>query len=275
VIIFSWKGGVILHQLEFLRTYQAEGLKRWEEGYLASVLFQTHPFVLLAALYGIYRLVRNRDKTVLIPAWFVLLVLLLGLKRVRYLMPLLPFVAITGAYGLQEINFAQVRRYVAYCSIGSALLVALLVFKPFLAGTSMANLRDAGRLLNSLPGDSVEVYCLPQTRSLGNTAVVVPILDLYTRKTLYQEQDWASAAGHAKAREASLRFTWELVQPDYYQNRPDSNLQIPLVIIAPTPVTELPAAVAAQYPAYRLLQQFNKTTGVYRYQTFVSVFASP
>ncbi|MBW2521068.1 MAG: glycosyltransferase family 39 protein [Deltaproteobacteria bacterium] len=275
LVVFSWKGGVILEQLQFLRTYQVEGLKRWEEGYLAAVLFQTHPFVLLAALYGIYRLVRNRDITCLIPGWFVLLVLLLGLKRVRYLMPLLPFVAITGAYGLQAINFSQVRRYVAYSSIGSALLVALLVFKPFLAGTGMANIRDAGRFLDTLPGDSVEVYCLPQTRSLGNTAVVVPILDLYTRKAVYQEQDWNSAAGHAKAQNASLRFTWELVQPDYYQNRPDSSEQFPLVIIAPNAVTELPPLLAEEYPAYRLLQQFNKTTGVYRYQTFVSVFASP
>lgn len=274
-IIFSWKGEVILHQMQFLRTYQMEGLKRWEEGYLAAVLFQTHPFVLLAALYGIYRLVRNRDKAVLIPGWFIFMVLLLGLKRVRYLMPLLPFVAITGAYGLQEINFPQVRRYVVYCCVGSAMLVALLVFKPFLAGTSMANLRDAGRFLDTLPGDFVEVYCLPQTRSLGNTGVVVPILDLYTRKTLYQEQDWASAAGHAKARKASLRFTWELVQPDYYRNMHGSNLQLPLVIIAPTPVTELPPSVAAEFPAHRLLQLFNKTTGIYRYQTIVSVFASP
>ena len=72
-----------------------------------------------------------------------------------------------------------------------------------------------------------------------------------------------------------MRFTWELAQPDYYQNRTDSSPPVPLVIIGPAPVTELPPTVAAQYTAYQLLQQFNKTTGIYRYQVFVSVFSPP
>ena len=274
-IIFFWKGDVIIQQLQFLRTYQMEGLKRWEEGYVAAVFFQTHPFVLLTALYGIYRILRNRDKKILIPGWFVLLIFLLELKRVRYLMPLLPFMAITGAYGLREIKFGQVRRYVAYCCLGSSLIIALLVYKPFLTRTSMANLKDAGRFLDTLNDHAVEVYCIPQARSLGNTSVVVPILDLYTKKILYQEQAWTSTEGHMKAKNVSLRFTWELMQPDYYRGNMYSGLQIPLVIIASTPVNELPAIMAEKHPEIQLLKQFNKTSGIYRYQTFVSVFAPP
>jgi hypothetical protein len=46
----------------------------------------------------------------------------------------------------------------------------------------MSNLKNAGIFLNTLQTEAVEVYCLPQAHSRGNTSVAVPILDLYTDK---------------------------------------------------------------------------------------------
>ena len=246
--IFMWKGALIVEQLNFLRTYQLTGLKNWQEGYIAVFFFQAHPYILLAALLGCWRAAINRDRKILIITWFAVLVFFLELKRLRYLLPLLPFLSLTAAYGLQAITHAQVRRYIVYCGVLSSLVIGIWVYRPFLAVTSMSNLQHAGKFLNTLHSEAVEVYCLPQVHSLGNTSVVVPILDLYTDKIIYQNQTWNSEEGYRRAQNVSLRFTWELNQPAYYRDKKYADQKLPLVIISAAPIDKIPPQLVDKYP---------------------------
>ena len=270
--IFIWKGPLILEQINFLRTYQLSGLKNWQEGYVSVFFFQAHPYILLAALFGCCRAAINRERNILILVWFAVLVFFLELKRLRYLLPLLPFLSLTAAYGLQAITHAQVRRYIVYCGVLSSLVIGIWVYRPFLAVTSMSNLQQAGRFLNTLHSEAVEVYCLPQVHSLGNTSVVVPILDLYTDKIIYQNQTWNSEEGYRRAQNVSLRFTWELNQPAYYRDHKYVDQKLPLVIISAEPIGKIPPQLADKYPAARLVRKFSNTSSIFRYQTFVTVF---
>jgi hypothetical protein len=255
--IFMWKGALI---------------KNWQEGYIAVFFFQAHPYILLAALFGCCRAAINRDRKIFIIVWFTVLVFFLELKRVRYLLPLLPFLSLTAAYGLQAITHAQVRRYIAYCAVLSSLVIGIWVYRPFLAMTSMSNLQHAGKFLDTLNSEAVEVYCLPQVRSLGNTSVAVPILDLYTDKIIYQNQTWNSEEGYRKVQNASLRFTWELAQPDYYRDIKYADLQLPVVVISSEPISSMPAQLKKKYPSSRVIRKFTNSSRVFRYQTFVTVF---
>ncbi|MDX1776294.1 MAG: hypothetical protein R3297_06905, partial [Desulfobulbales bacterium] len=112
-----------------------------------------------------------------------------------------------------------------------------------------------------------------QKHSLGNTAAAIPILDLYTGKKLYLDQTWQSEQGLKRAASASLRFTWELTAPSYYNGRKYTGNDLPLVIIASEPILQPPPVAAAEDHRYKLLRVFSKTTGIYRYQTHVAVFA--
>jgi hypothetical protein len=271
-ILYYWKGAVIIQQIRFLRTYQLAGLQRWREGYLSALVFQTHPFLVLAALAGVCRAFINRDRKMLFMGWFVILVFFLDLQRVRYLLPLLPYLALAGGYGLHGLKSRRVRRFIVYCGVLSSFVVAVWVYKPFLARTSMVNLRDAGEFLDTLSAEAVEVFCLPQENSVGNTSMAVPILDLYTDKMLYQPQPWTNDGGLERAKNTSLRFSWEINQPVFYRNERYKSMELPLVIIAGGPVTRMPSILEKDYPSARLLRQFTKTTSVFRYQTFVSIF---
>jgi len=271
-IIFIWKGGLILEQINFLRTYQLAGLKNWQEGYIAVFFFQAHPYILLAALSGCWRAAINRDRNILIIIWFAVLVFFLELKRVRYLLPLLPFLSLTAAYGLQAITHAQVRRYIVYCGVLSSLIIGIFIYRPFLAVMSMSNLKNAGSFLNTLQAGAVEVYCLPQAHSLGNTSVAVSILDLYTDKEIYQNQTWKSEEGYRRAQNASLRFTWELTQPAYYRYKKYAELQLPVVVISSEPISSIPEQLTEKYPSTRVIRKFTNSSRVFRYQTFVTVF---
>jgi len=136
----------------------------------------------------------------------------------------------------------------------------------------MSNLKNAGSFLNTLHADAVEVYCLPQAHSIGNTCVAVPILDLYTDKEVYQNQTWNSEEGYRKAQNASLRFTWELRQPNYYRNKKYAALQLPVVVISSEPISRLPEQLKKKYPSSRVIKNFTNSSRVFRYQTFVTVF---
>jgi len=136
----------------------------------------------------------------------------------------------------------------------------------------MSNLKNAGIFLNTLQTDAVEVYCLPQAHSLGNTSVAVPILDLYTDKKIYQIQTWNSEEGYRRAQNGSLRFTWELTQPTYYRDRKYADLQLPVVVISSEPITNMPEQLTEKYPSSRLIRKFTNSSKVFRYQTFVAVF---
>jgi 4-amino-4-deoxy-L-arabinose transferase-like glycosyltransferase len=270
--IFLWKNSLILEQINFLRTYQLSGLKNWQEGYAAVFFFQAHPYISLAALSGCCRAAINRDISLLIIVWFAVLVFFLELKRLRYLLPLLPFLSLTAAYGLQAITHAQVRRYIVYCGVLSSLVIGIWAYKPFLASTSMSNLQQAGRFLNTLKSAVVEVYCLPQIHSLGNTSVAVPILDLYTDKIIYQNQTWYSEEGYRRAQNGSMQFTWELTQPAYYRDKKYADLQLPVVVISSEPINNMPEQLVNKYPSSQLIGKFANTSKVFRYQTFVAVF---
>ena len=255
-IIFYWKGELILEQVNFLRTYQLAGLKKWQEGYLSAFIFQSHPYLALAALFGCWRAVASLDRKMLIMAWFAGLVFFLELKRLRYLLPLLPFFTLTAAYGLQMIPHARVKRYIAYCTVLSSMVIGIWIYKPFLANTSMSNLQQAGRYLDTLDSEAVEVFCLPQVNSYGNTVVAVPILDLYTERNIYQEQEWNTEEGLQRARNVSLRFTWELNQSAYYRDPKYAVQKLPLVIISGAPISRVPPQLANKYPNAKLVRKF-------------------
>ena len=66
------KHDIFLHQIEILRTYQLSGLGRWQESFISTFLFQTHPFLTTFAIYAAYKAIRDRDTKFLIAGWFVI-----------------------------------------------------------------------------------------------------------------------------------------------------------------------------------------------------------
>jgi hypothetical protein len=227
--VFLAKADVVTQQLELLFSYQWDGLSRWQESPLSTFLFQVHPFITLLALVGLYLGMKRRDTRLLVLVWGFVLVGLFQIDRIRYLLPLFPFFALTAAYGLQTVREPMVRRFVSCCIVSTSLVITLGAYVPFLKSTSMMNLARAGAYLDSLGVDAVEVSLRPQEASSGATAPALPILDLFTERTLFTREAWPVAA--AALPYIPLRFTWELRQPAFY-TPPASSDRAPLVIIA-------------------------------------------
>ena len=263
---------VILGQLELLQNYQAPGLRRWEESFTSTFLFQIHPFITGAALFSAYAAFRQRDSRYVIILWLPLLLVLLEIKRIRYLLPVFPMLALMAAYGLREIRDAEVRKVVVLCIVASSVVIMVFGFVPFAQKASAANLEQAGAYLDSLEANTVEVVALPQLHALVNPAVSVPILDLFTSKRLVVRHDAVAAPATEALRNSSLRFTWAYRNPAYYAAGTDAPGESAVVVIASDPAQFLPASSGQRLQGYRLSRAFIVSENVFGYRTIVQVY---
>ncbi len=258
---------VVRHQLELLATYQRAGLGRWQEGLVSTFAFQSHPLVAALALLGGARALRNLDRRFAVAGCATVLAAVVGAARTRYVVPLLPFLALAAAHGLGAFADRRIRTLVATSIVATSLLVAHRAYLPFLERTSLGNLARAGAYLDRLPGPAVLVYASPQTASSGSTFAAIPLLDYATRKAVIGPQEWPAPADAAGAATSPLRFTWERRRPAFYAG------------LAPAPgaaVVEISDGAAAPPPGEgdRATRRFDRTDDVFRFQTVVTVRAA-
>lgn len=261
---------VVGAQLALMRDFQAPALGRWEESFVSTFLFQSHPFIAIAAMASLWVAWRARDGRYAVVAWLPLLMLALGVRRARYLVPVLPMFALMAAYGLQAIRSAVLRRHVVLCVVASSLAIVFFGYLPFLQRNSAANLQAAGAYLNTLDSEAVEVVALPQRRARVNPDIAVPLLDLHTGKRL------VAHAMHAPpppdATHLPLRFTWEYPLPASYAAGIRDSEALPVAIVSGEGAADLPQWLVQRLAQHRLSREFAVSENVFGYQTLVSVF---
>ena len=272
-MILLWKYSVIAEQLALLQSYQLPALQRWQESLVSTFFFQIHPYITLAALFSLYVAVKKRDWKYAIISWMLLLVVVLDIKRSRYVLVAFPMLALMAAYGLREIRRPEIRRYIASCAVISALVIALFAYRPFLQQMSAVNLKTAGEYLDTTTAQRVEVITLPSTQASVNPAVAVPVLDLFTRRQIsYYDIPLASPPPEVIER-SPLRFSWEYKHPRYL-SAADKELKpgTAIVVIKSDANQPLPAEVAQRLSGYRLSKRLNEAHEVFKYKTIVSVY---
>lgn len=271
LLIGLWE--VIDGQLKLLIEYQRPGLKRWSESFISTFFFQTHPLVMIAALSGLGIGLFKRDKKILIPAYLiVLLVLILQVKRIRYLMPIFPLVAIAAAYGIRQLSSQRLRKFLVLSSLGASLTLTFGAYLPYAKQLSIANIKECGRFLDTLAADDIAVYTTPQNAKQANLKINIPLLDLFTSKRLYSLIPSAEEKSPPLELTSSFRFSWEQKLPDFYQPPPEgTDNRTPLVVISSGP-PHLPPALLERVSHYHQMKAFKQNTGLFRYTTFATLY---
>jgi len=209
------KYDVVSSQLNLLMNFQRAGLERWGESFASTFLFQIHPFVTLAAIASFVVAVKKRDLKYSIAAWLPFLIIIFQIKRIRYTLPVFPLVSLMAAYGLTVFRDHEFRKLVVVCIVTTSLTVSFFAYMPYFNHWSAVNLEQAGSFLNTLDIDAVEVFTAPQREYPVNPAVAVPILDLFTRKTIVYRYRPGASSPDEDARLSRFRFSWEYQNPGY------------------------------------------------------------
>lgn len=275
LLMGGWIGlnwNVVEEQLNLLFQYQWPGLARWQEGYLSTFLFQIHPFVTGAAIASVYFAVRNRDRVFLIIAWLPLLSILFGIQRFRYIIPILPLFALMAAYGLYHLRYAGMTQTIACTSAVYGVTIAILAYSPFLQNSAISNLQRAGQYLNRLPADRIEVVTLNFKHTEVNPSVSVPLLDVYTHKSIV----YPHSSRHlppAGIQRSPIRFSWHTESPSYYQELHASKGNASVVVLIREDKNEpIRAQLIEKLNEYNLSSEFLHTDNVFRFQTLIQIY---
>jgi hypothetical protein len=277
-VVLLLKFDIIAHQMKFLKEYQAPGLKRWGESFVSTFLFQIHPLITLAAVYSGYEAFKKGDLKYLIIFWLILLVILLQIRRSRYIMIIFPMLTLMASYGMQKIKNVELRRFIAFSIISSSIVVAIMAYLPFLQRMSTVNLKDAGAYLDSIEEKGAEVFTIPSKETIVNVAVAVPMLDLFTGKDIYYHHDAAYSPPFEEIKESPLRFTWEFKNPPYYEYPPlKKGLGIyeqnhTLVIISNGNIKSLPDDIAKRLKGYGNARVFDTSEGIFGFNPVATVY---
>jgi hypothetical protein len=268
---FYAKHDVFLEQIHFLVQYQKPGLGRWGEGYISTFFFQTHIFVTAAVVYSGYVALKRKEYTYLNIACFVLLMFFLGVKRIRYTLPLFPYLALLAAYGIAEIRNRRVREFLVGCAVSSSLVVALVAYLPFLEKMSAANIKEAGRFLNTLEVEEVEVIPLLYEDDIVNPIISIPLLDYFTDKKVTTSV-FTFRVAPEKYLTSSLRFTWEYKLPALYSpGVAPSSARKAVAVLSSKADPVLPDPVLEKTRLFSRQKNFTQTTGVFLHQTKLSL----
>ena len=120
---------------------------------------------------------------------------------------------------------------------------------------------------------AVEVVALPQRRSGINPAVSVPLLDLFTRKSIVYQDGPESPAPTDNIEQSPLRFTWEHRSPGYYGSRASSVREDAAVVVISARAEEsLPESVERKIADRRLARSFQVSDDWFQYQTLVRIY---
>ncbi|MBI4822850.1 MAG: glycosyltransferase family 39 protein [Nitrospirae bacterium] len=269
VAIFLYKYDFFRQQFKLIFSYQKAGLQRWSESYLSTFLFQIHPFITAFSVYSIYRAFKKRDLKYAVICYLPLLMVLMDIKRIRYVIPLFPMLTLMASYGLREIRAVEVRRFIMLAVVTSSLAVAIFAYLPFLRSMTAENLKEAGRFIDSLDVDGVEVFTL-EGDSPVNPAISVSLFDIHTRKRILY--NYHPAQPPEDVLTSALRFTWEYENPKYYvYDEKDISISKAVVIISGRADSDLPQHIRDKIKGYNS-KEFISTPDVFRYQTMVKVY---
>lgn len=266
------KPDAVLTQWWLLWEYQRPGLARWSESAASTFFFQLHPFIGVAAACSVHAAMRARDKRYAMVGWALALALLGGIGRIRYLVPLLPLVALAASYGIRELRNPETRTFATLCAAFCALAVAWSAYLPFLRSTSASNLPRAGAYLDAAEARRVEVIALAQPRAELHPAVSVPLLDLFTRKPLVYRAHLVPVSPPGNVATSPLRFTWEYAPWRHYDAAARGEGEETAVVLIFGDVSQpLPTAVARRLERHCATGEFMASEGVFGYQTLIRV----
>jgi hypothetical protein len=267
------KYDVVSSQLNLLMNFQRAGLERWGESFASTFLFQIHPFVTLAAIASFVVAVKKRDLKYSIAAWLPFLIIIFQIKRIRYTLPVFPLVSLMAAYGLNVFRDHEFRKLVVACIVTTSLTVSFFAYMPYFNHWSAVNLEQAGSFLNTLDIDAVEVFTAPQREYPVNPAVAVPILDLFTRKTIVYRYRPGASSPDEDARLSRFRFSWEYQNPGYYTATAKGRLaKRAVVLISGRQRDEVPAEAADSLSGLHSSMSFTTINPLFRYQTLVRIY---
>jgi hypothetical protein len=269
-VLFLLYQDVVMEQIRLLMEFQKPALEKWGEDFTSTFLFQMHPVIVFGMALSVFVAMRKLDPRYIVVAWLTLLMVgLMEVRRIRYLLPAFPFVALMASYGMQAIRDERLRRFMVTAAVLMSLVFAVFGYARFLNVNNLVNLREAAKYLDGLEAGDVRVVTLSQ-KSKINPAVAVPVLDLYLKKPLCYDYIFQTHLSTEEIARSSFRFSWEYRNPAYYEKaliEESESGDVTAVISPAEPEEGLP-----WLEGHEPVRTFTISERLYRFKPYVYVY---
>lgn len=261
----------MVKQIHLLLTFQGPGLRRWGESFPAIFLFQVHPAVSILAILSVFHAMRKRDASYIAIAWLVFLAIALQIRRIRYLISILPMLSLMAAYGLTRLRDDYNPHFIAISTALTSVAIAGCAFLPFLGQMSPVNIQEAAAYLDSLDAGTVDVITPRPRTYVMNPAVVVPLLDLYLKKNIRYQYKPDELLPPEDYEISPLRFTWTYRNPGYYEHSNNGG-QTVIAVISDNRQEQEADHIAQDGVTYHKSRSFTLSDSIYEHQIGIFIY---
>jgi 4-amino-4-deoxy-L-arabinose transferase-like glycosyltransferase len=211
------KFDVLVYQIKLMFSFLRPSLGRWTENFSSIYLFQIDPVITVAAVVSVILAAWKRDLKYLVVFWLPFLAVFFKIKRIRYILPVFPMLTLMAAQGLVSLRNRDLEKIIVAAVVATSLATCFLLYRPFLKQWSAVNLEEAGRFLDTLDVDVVDVIAVPQQHYPVNPAIAVPLLDLSTHKRIFYHYVPDASTAEEDYHTSRFRDSWEYQNPPYYE----------------------------------------------------------
>ena len=263
---------LLVQQISLLLQFQLPALSNWHESLVSTFLFQIHPLVSLAAVCGIVVAIQKRDYRILFIICAIAVLLLVGVRRARYMIIIFPLLALLAAYALSTIKNTNFVRLLVPSVAITGIIVSLVANNNFLDNISAKNVQTAGHYLNEISEPYAVVVTSPLSSDNINPATIIPILDYYSNKPLMIGDNVSNKFTPTVGPHNPLSFTWVTKTYPYRGVGQQDVTELAIVHISSTTDGTLPKQTWANIGDFILSKSFVVHDRSFKLQTIVKIY---
>ncbi|MCX9083573.1 MAG: glycosyltransferase family 39 protein [Candidatus Methanoperedens sp.] len=187
ILFFIWKMDAILQSEK--TNFQAFDINRFSENPL-NYFYQIGFIVIILAIYSIIIGIRKKDMNyIIVIAWVTITFLFLYDVRIRYMIPVFPFIAIMASLSIYSISNTDVKKFLISSLVLTSIAFSVYAYIPYEENFTDKNIKDAAEFTNSLNIQEIQLFLDFSDKHPFNPDVLVILFDLYSHKKIIYSQD--------------------------------------------------------------------------------------
>lgn len=216
ILFFLWKRDVFIDQILYILNIKNEG--SFVETPV-NYLFQIGAIVMSLVVLSIIIPYKKMDKNYIILIVSIIIPYFILYLRIRYLIPVFPFIAIMASLSIYHIFSKDVKKFLVLSIAMTSIFFAIYTYIPFEENFTDMNIKNAADFTNTLNISEIQLFLVfPETYPF-NPEPFVSLFDLYSHKKIIYSNDNKFYPG----KDSSNSWTALYKLPDFYNQQKPSN----------------------------------------------------
>jgi len=250
ILFFYYKRDLFIDQIQSIQNYSGPLFYESELNYL----FELGPITIFLALFSIIGAYLKKDKNyIIIFAWVFIPFLMLHDARIRYMIPLFPFIAIMSSIAIVAIFKTNVKKFLVYSLVLTSIVFTVYVFIPYEENLTDKNIKNAAEFTNAINISEIQLILDFSDKHPNDPEPFVPLFDLYSHKKIIysHENKYYPAKDFSNSWTAFFR-----VPPSYYEIPQNQSIKDHIIVVISD--KEQPNSIPADYlKNYVMAKDFN------------------